>query len=229
MGKPVNRAAGFAEFALSLQTTAIDTGTTFPHLATGKRGVKHGLKGRKRTVCLFIDSTIFNEVPPLRAMWTPIGQQAEVPILGQHRAKRILTGVLNIQTGSYFQYSSEAYNQDTFQLILKFIRRRWCGWHIVLFLDKISAQRAKRSRRLAKDLGIQLRWLPTACPELNPVDHLWRHLKNDVLANEPLPDLETTLKHACSYLNQLSPYERLRKAVVLSGHFWLQDVFPPKV
>jgi len=229
MGKPLNSTAGFAEFALSLQATAPDTGTTFPHLATGKRGLKHGLKGRKRTVCLFIDSTIFNEVPPLRSMWAPIGQQAEVPILGQHRAKRILTGVLNIQTGSYFQYSSETYNQDIFQLILKLIRRRWRGWRLVLFLDKISAQRAERSRRLAKDLGIPLRWLPTACPELNPVDHLWRHLKNDILANEPLPDLETTLKLACSYLNQLSPFECLRKAGVLSGHFWLQDVFPPKI
>jgi hypothetical protein len=229
MGKPFHGAAGFAEFTLSLQTTATDSGTTFPHLATGKRGLKHGLKGRKRTVCLFIDSTIFNAVPPLRAMWAPIGQQAQVPILGQHRDKRILTGVLNIQTGSYFQYSSEAYNQDTFQLILQLIRRRWCGWHIVLFLDKISAQRADRSRRLTKDLGIQLRWLPTACPELNPVDHLWRHLKKDILANEPLPDLKTTLKHACAYLDNLSPHERLRKAGILSGHFWLQDVFPPKV
>ncbi|HSN24255.1 MAG TPA: transposase [Methylomicrobium sp.] len=229
MGKPINRAAGIAKFALSLQTTTTDTGTTFPHLATGKRGLKHGLQGRKRTVCLFIDSTIFNEIPPLRAMWAPIGEQAEVPILGQHREKRILTGVLNIQTGSYFQYSSEAYNQDIFQLILKLIRCRWRGWHIVLFLDRISAQWAHRSRRLAKQLGIQLRWLPKACPELNPVDHLWRHLKKDVLANEPLPDLETTLQYACAYLNGLSPHERLRKAGILSGHFWLQDVFPPKV
>src|SRR5215211_4943154 len=229
MDKPINRAAGFAEFALSLQTTAPGAGTAFPHLATGKRGLKCGLKGRKRTVCLFIDSTIFNAIPPLRAMWAPIGEQAEVPILGQHHEKRILTGLLNIQTGSYFQYSSEAYNQDTFQLILKLIRRRWRGWHIVLFLDKISAQRANRSRRLAKDIGIQLRWLPTACPELNPVDHLWRHLKKDILANVPLPDLETTLQYACAYLDGLSPHERLCKTGVLSGHFWLQDVFPPKV
>lgn len=162
-------------------------------------------------------------------MWAPIGQQAQVPILGQHRAKCILTGVLNIQTGSYFQYSSEAYNQDTFQLILKLMRRRWRGWSIVLFLDKISAQSAIRSRRLAQDLGIQLRYLPTACPELNPVDHLWRHLKNDILANEPLPDLKTTLKHACAYLDDLSPRKRLRKAGSLSGHFWLQDVFPSRV
>ena len=158
-----------------------------------------------------------------------MGKQVEVPILGQHRVKCILTGVLNIQTGSYFQYSSEAYNPDSFQLILQLIRSHWRGWHIVLFLDKISAQRAKRSRQLAKDLGIQLRWLPTACPELNPVDHLWRHLKKDVLANEPLPDLKTTLKYACAYLDDLSPRERLRKAGILSEHFWLQDVFPPKV
>lgn len=162
-------------------------------------------------------------------MWTPIGEQAEVPILGQHHAKRILTGVLNIQTGAYFQYASEVYHQDTFQFMLKCIRGRWRGWQIVLFLDKISAQWAHRSQGLAKQLGIQLRWLPTACPALNPVNHLWRHLKNDILANEPLPDLETTLHYACTYLEDLSPQERLRKAGVLSGRFWLQDVCPPKV
>lgn len=198
-------------------------------MATSKRGLKRGLTGQNRTVCLFIDSTIFNEIPPLRAAWFPIGEQATVPIVGHHRARRILTGVLNIQTGNYFQYFSETYTQQTFQTILHHIRRHWRGWKIVLFLDRISAQWARSSRRLAQELGIQLRWLPKACPELNPVDHLWRQLKKDVLANEPLPNLEATLKRAWSYLNDLSPRERLQKAGVLSGHFWLQDVFPAKV
>jgi hypothetical protein len=31
---------GIAKFALSLQTTTTDPGITFPHLATGKRGLK---------------------------------------------------------------------------------------------------------------------------------------------------------------------------------------------
>lgn len=161
-------------------------------------------------------------------MWVPIGQQAKVPIIGRHRDKRILTGVLNIQTGTYFQYFSETYTQDTFHIILRLIRCRWRGWNIVLVLDKISAQWAHSSRRLAKQLGIELRWLPKACPELNPVDHLWRHLKQDILANEPIPNLEATLKRAWSYLANLSPRERLQKAGVLSGRFWLQDVFPIK-
>lgn len=180
-------------------------------------------------MCLFIDSPIFNEIPPLRAAWFPIGVQATVPIVGRHRAKRILTGVLNIQTGTYFQYFSETYTHVTFHTVLNFMRRHWRGWNMVLFLDKISAQWAQSSRRLAHQLGIQLRWLPKACPELNPVDHLWRHLKRDILANEPLPNLEATLKRAWLYLKQLSPHERLQKAGVLSGHFWLQDVFPAKV
>ena len=158
-----------------------------------------------------------------------MGTQAAVPIMGQHHEKRILTGVLNIQTGTYFQYFSEAYTQETFQTILRLIRRRWRGWHIVLFLDRISAQHARASRQLAHGLEIELRWLPKACPELNPVDHLWRHLKQDILANEPTPDLDATLKRAWSYLNDLSPRERLQKAGVLSGNFWLADIFPARV
>jgi transposase len=158
-----------------------------------------------------------------------MGQQAEVPVLGRHRAKRILTGVLNIQTGTYLQYFSETYTQRTFHTVMHYLRRHWRGWKIVLFLDKISAQWAASSRQLARQLGIELRWLPKACPELNPVDHLWRHLKKNVLANEPLPDLEATLKRAWSYLAELSPTERLRKAGVLSRRFWLRDVFPPSM
>lgn len=180
-------------------------------------------------MCLFIDSTIFNEIPPLRAVWSPIGQQAQVPILGRHSAKRILTGVLNIQTGTYVQYFSETYTQATFQFILHHIRRTWRGWKIVLFLDRLSAQWARASRHLARQLGVELRWLPKACPELNPVDHLWRQLKQDVLANEPLPDLDATLKRAWCYLRDLSPKDRLTKAGVLSKKFWLRDVFPAKV
>ena len=87
-----------------------------------------------------------------------------------------------------------------------------------------SPHKAKRSQRLARELGIQLRWLPVACPELNLVDHLWRHVKQDVLANEAMPDVEASLAHACEYIMSLTPKERLCKAGVLSGNFWLGDV-----
>ena len=89
------------------------------------------------------------------------------------------------------------------------------------FLDRGSPHTAKRSRGLAQQLGIALRFLPTACPELNPVEGLWRYVKGHVLANEPTPSIEASVERACSLLASLSFKERLQTVGVLSGHFWL--------
>ena len=157
-------------------------------------------------------------------MWAPIGEQARVPITGEHADRRTLAGVLNIKTGGYLQYVSAHFNQTDFQTMLRLMRAHWRGWCIVLFLDKHPAHRAKASRQLAYALGMELRWLPTACSELNPVDHLWRPVKQDVAANEGTPQLDATVTRAWVYLETMSPRERLRKAGVLSDSFWLKDV-----
>lgn len=172
---------------------------------------------------LFLDSTIFSEIPPLRAMWAPMGEQARVPIIGSH-GKRFLTGVLNIQTGDYLDYASEQFRQADFQKVLRLIRAHWRGWRIVLFLDRNKPHRTAASRRLARRLGIQLRWLPTACPELNVLDCLWRHLKDDVIANRPLPDLDAVIYYARTEVAALSRDERLQKAGVYAQNFWLADL-----
>ena len=192
-------------------------------MATGKRGLKNGLKGRRRTVILFLDSTIFSEVPPLRAMWAPIGQQACVPVIGSHE-RRFLTGVMNIKTGDYLDAVSDEFHQEHFQTMLAQMRRHWRGWHIILFLDRNSSHTADASQALARVLGIHLRWLPKACSELNVMDQLWRHVKNDVAANEPTPNVDETARRAQCYVHALSPKERLEKAGVLSKNFWLADV-----
>lgn len=153
----------------------------------------------------------------------PTGSQAAVPIMAA-RASHCITTVLNVRTGDCISLASPAYNQQVFQTLLRQIRSHWRGWQIVLFADKHSAQRANPSRALARQLGIELRWLPTACPKLNPVDHLWRHLKNEVLANLPTPKLNDMIQLAMDYLNQLSPLTRLRKAGVLTEDFWLHDL-----
>lgn len=169
-----------------------------------------------------MDSIIINEIPPLRAVWARKGESAEVPILGANR-HQVLTAVLNIRSGAYGLYTSERYCQEDFQIILPVMHRFWRGWHIVLFLDKHRAHWAQASRALARQLGIQLRWLPTACSELNPVDHLWRQVTQAVLANEPTPNLDLTIQRMCDYLAALTPQERLHKAGVFAPNFWLAD------
>jgi transposase len=173
---------------------------------------------------LVIDSTWFTDIPPLHAVWAPIGEQVKVPIVGEHSKRICLTAVLSLKTGDMIDFISTQYKQGEFQEMLRRMRAHWRGWRIVLFVDKNSAHTAEASRQLAVELGIDMRWLPTACSELNPVDHLWRHLKKDVVANQPTPILDTTVQDARDYLKALSPRQRLRKAGVLSADFWLADI-----
>lgn len=170
-----------------------------------------------------MDSIAIREIPPLRRAWTPVGQAAQIPIIGSHH-KQVLSGVINILSGSWLSYVSRYFDQYHFQELLSQTRALWRGWRIVMFVDKHSAHKALASQTLAEALAIELRWLPTACPELNVMDCLWRHVRDDVLANEPCPKLDATVSRAISYIDDLAPQQRLTKAGVFSDSFWLNDV-----
>jgi hypothetical protein len=171
-------------------------------------------------VVLFTDAAIITETPPLRARWALKGKPVAVPIIG-NRNKRALYGALNIKTGAIGLNQAQKWNQDSFQEHLRPVKAQWRGWNIVLFLDRGSPHTAKRSLKLAQELGIELRWLPVACPELNPVEGIWRYLKGKVLANRPTLWMEELMERAFRYIQSLSPVERLQKAGVLSENFWL--------
>ena len=185
-----------------------------------KGGLKRGLRGRKRTVLLMSDATIVTEIPPLRAAYARIGEQAVVPITG-NRDKRVVFGALNIKTGHLEMLIASHWEGVTFQAFLQQIRRSWRGWHIVLFLDRGSPHTAQNSRTLANQLSIEIRWLPVATPELNALESLWEEGKGHVCANRTTHHIDDTADAFCHYLLDLTPQQRLKKAGVLSGNFWL--------
>jgi transposase len=138
-----------------------------------------------------------------------------------NRGRRVVYAALAVGTGSVRLDLAGGWNQQTFQDHLRGVRATWRGWRVVLFLDRGSPHTAKATRALARRLRVGLRYLPTATPELNPVEGLWRYLKGRVLANEPTPDLDASLHRAFDDLRAMSPVDRLRLAGVLSGNFWL--------
>lgn len=167
-----------------------------------------------------LDETIITETPPLYSCYGRIGEQVCVPITG-NRAKRILHGVINICSGDVLLLITEEWVQETHQAFLAMIRSHWRGWHLIVFEDRGSPHTAAATRALASKLHIELRFLPKATPELNAMDQLWRHVKGWGLANRPTRSIDDSANIACRYILQMSRHERLRKAGVLSGNFWL--------
>jgi hypothetical protein len=167
-----------------------------------------------------LDETIITETPPLYSCYGHIGKQVEVPITG-NRSKRILHGAINVKSGDVALLITEEWVKETSQTFLTMIRSRWRGWNIVLFEDRASQHTAPDSHARADELGVEIRLLPKATPELNAMDHLWRHTKRETVGSRATRTIGRSALDACQYIIDLSPRERLRKAGVLSGNFWL--------
>jgi transposase len=171
-------------------------------------------------VLLMLDETIITETPPLYSCYGRIGQQVQVPITG-NRAKRILHGAINVISGEVLLLVTQEWTAETHRLFLQMIRSHWRGWHIVLFEDRGTPHTAGESRDWAAALDIEVRLLPRATPELNAMDQLWRHMKANALANRPPRSMDESAATACQYILELSRRERLSKAGIRSGCFWL--------
>jgi hypothetical protein len=171
-------------------------------------------------VVLMLDETIVTETPPLYCCYGHRGSQVCIPVTGS-RAKRVLHGVINIMTGEVLLLITKVWDAVTHQYFLEMIRRHWRGWQIILFEDRGTPHTAEDSFDLAAWLGIRVRLLPRATPELNAMDHLWRSVKGRALANRATRTIDHSADDACRYLLEMNRFERLRKAGIMSGNFWL--------
>ena len=171
---------------------------------------------------LVLDETTLRHLPPLRAAWALRGQQAEVRISGKN-ARRSLFGSLDLRTGRRVLMASRHQRLADFHRFLRRLRHGVgaCG-ALWLLLDRHGSHQSPSSLRLAAKLGIRLLWLPRQHPKLNPVDHLWRGLKNNLAANRQFASVDELAAYAEAWVRTLTPAETLRKAGLLSPNCWLR-------
>lgn len=141
-------------------------------------------------ILLFGDSAEVCLVPTITRCWTRIGQQRVIPTPGVRNDKRWDWGAVNVVTGETVHLVHKQRNQMGIRRLLAAIARAYAlGQYpqrrVVLFLDNDKAHKAKSvTRLLAKhDHQIQIEWLPTYSPELNPQEDIWQHLRRRVTHN----------------------------------------------
>ena len=172
------------------------------------------------TVVLFEDETILRELPPLRCCWAKRGARAAVPITGNN-ARRCIFGVLNPRTGRRLCSVRHRNRAEDFRSFLHQLRAAYKRWSIFMILDQASSHTAKKTQAEAERLRIELAWLPTACPELNPNELLWQKAKQNVSANRTFPTVAQQASAFVTYLLGLTPAEARKASGVMSPNFWL--------
>lgn len=137
-------------------------------------------------------------------------------------ARRSLFGTVDLWTGRRVLMASRHQRLADFHRFLRRLRHGVgaCG-ALWLLLDRHSSHQSPSSLRLGEKLGIRLLWLPRQHPKLNPVDHLWRGLKNDLAANRQFTNVDELASYAHGWVRALTPTQTLRKAGLLSKNCWL--------
>jgi hypothetical protein len=169
------------------------------------------------------DETDLLLFPPLRAGWALKGERKEVPLSGRN-ARRVVFGCLNLRTGTRLFLVRQRQRAGDFQAFLDVLHDHYRGWNVALLLDEDPSHTAAGSRRAAERWGIELIWLPKRAPELNPLDHLWGHGKDEISANKQYESIDAHVGRFLRYLVGLSSLEALTKAGAQSDDFWLKSV-----
>ena len=134
-------------------------------------------------------------------VWSPTGQ---TPIIRADpgRAKTNFYGSLNLQTGQELAMRSDLMNAEVSAQYLEMILESNPDVPILLFWDRAPWHRGKAiDQVLAAQPRLEILFFPTASPDLNPQEQVWKAVRKEVSHNH----LEALLPQlADRFLNQLN-------------------------
>jgi len=127
--------------------------------------------------------------PLVRRTLAPTGRTPRLVHRARHRQKVSLIAALTLsprrrRLGLYFRSAPDQYfTQDTVAAFVRHLLRHLRG-RVILVWDGWSGHRGPAIRAVcAAHPRLELVSLPAYAPELNPVEHLWTHLKWGELCN----------------------------------------------
>ena len=176
---------------------------------------------------MVIDWTLLRLFPPLRAAWSRRGAPALVPITGPP-AKGVLFGAIHRHTGPRVVLIGKQAGGTDAPAFCDELRRRYRqAGRIWLLLERASAHPSDKTLRLADERRLELGWLPQPWPEGNAMDmdQFWKELKRRIAAHRQAASREIRAQEATDWIRALNTPEALRKAGILSPHFWLRNLW----
>lgn len=134
-------------------------------------------------------------------VWSPTGQ---TPIVRADpgRAKTNFYGSLNLQTGQELAMRSDLMNAEVSAQYLEMILEANPNVPVILLWDRAPWHRGQAiDQVLTENPRLEIIFFPTASPDLNPQEHVWKSVRKEVSHNH----LEAKLpKLADRFLNKLN-------------------------
>jgi len=154
---------------------------------------------------VFLDESGFMLQPLRRRTWAPRGQTPIHRAWRRHDRLSVLAALtlspLQKRIGIYLSYQQENFRAPS---VVQFVRHlhRQLGCKLILVWDRWSVHRSAARELLHNTPAwLQIEWLPSYAPELNPVEAMWSYTKHGQLANflpDDIQDLEDAVVESIS-------------------------------
>ena len=138
---------------------------------------------RGEVVVIYLDEVHLHQDMEVGYTWSPVGETAWVPSSSPGLSARLnYFGAYNFTDGACFVWEDGKCNGDT---TLRFLDSL-AAWlnekkrQVVLIWDGASYHRAQKVRDYAKQLGFEILALPAYSPDLNPIEGLWKWMREIV-------------------------------------------------
>jgi transposase len=161
-----------------------------------------------QVVVLYADELSFYRTPELAGggVYYPKGEEPAFPVPAGYNTRHRLGAAMDMLTGRVVWVEGQIVGVDALRLMLRKVRQAygpsatifviWDNWPVHWHVDVLTA---------ACELNIQLLWLPTYAPWLNPIEKMWRWLKQSVLHNHTLAhEFELLKEQVRTFLNHFA-------------------------
>lgn len=136
------------------------------------------------------------------------------------RQRYNVLGALNAVTHELITYANTTYiTAESVCTLLRTIAAGGLSIPITLVMDNARYQRCALVQNLAKELGIELLFLPSYSPNLNLIERLWKFVKKEVLNSRHHQDFKKFQEAIDGCLAALPTKHREQLATLLTHNF----------
>jgi transposase len=142
----------------------------------------------------------------LTRVWAPIGQTPVVKVSPQ-RDHVHFYGALELRSGREIALPVDSQNSAITANFLRILLLLFPTQAILLLLDRASWHFGSEIDQLvAENERLELMYYPTACPELNPQEHVWSQAREHISHNHNYRHFPTLIDDFETYLNE-TPFD----------------------
>jgi len=157
----------------------------------------------KDAMILFGDEVSFAQWGSLGYTWAPVGQQPVVQTTGKRKGYKVF-GAIDFFSGRFFyQGLEERFNSERYQDFLRQICSQ-TSKHVLLIQDGAKYHTSKAARAFFETHRDRLSvfQLPSYSPDYNPIEFLWKKMKQRATHNQYFPQFEalvSSVENALAY------------------------------